>query len=252
MSIYLVEVGVRGRSHKDTAFATGLGGTSLNKNVTIHTPVRAPRVLDLVVVSAIKSTVTNSKDTVVKIGTASASKNTTRVELESGLVSLDGNRDGLLNKGRHKSFIRVLLHIGVRGDLQLGVVARGVVLAVTILASGTGGVRVVRLGAKTAVVLDPLEGIVHKTTIASVITKEALVARHKLLLGEGLEVIVSDLVDTLKSTSGRERPARTALALVLDRGHGTLGFPVNRGRKRGNIRRSFMDVVSLLVLRSLD
>ena len=141
----------------------------------------------------------------VKVGATFASEHTTRVELEGRLVGLDGNRDWLLNKSGHEGIVGVLLDVSVGSDLQLGVVARLVVgHAFAVLASCAGGVRVVRFGTKTTVALDPLKGIVHKTTIASVISKEALVARNKFLLGEGLEVIVSDLVDTLKGTSRRE------------------------------------------------
>jgi hypothetical protein len=83
------------------------------------------------------------------------------------------------------------------------------------------------------------------------ITKETLIARHKLLLREGLKVIVGDLVDTLKSTGGRERPARSALALVLHGGDGTLGLPIDGSGDRRHILGSLMDVVSNSILLSL-
>ena len=187
----------------------------------------------------------------IKAGSALAGEDTARVKLEGGLVGLDGHRHGLLLKGRHKGRVGVLLDIGVRGNLQLGVVARSVGLAVLVLLGDTRHVRVVSLGTETTIGLDPLEGIVHEATVASVVTKEGRVARHKLLLREGLEVVVGDLVDTLKGTSGRERPARAALALVLHRGNSTLGLPIHRGSESGHIGRSLMDLVRDSILGSL-
>jgi len=56
-----------------------------------------------------------------------------------------------------------------------------------------------------------------------------VVAVDELLFREGCKFVSSDLPGTLKRTSGRERPARTALALVLDGGNSTLGSPVHIG-----------------------
>jgi hypothetical protein len=54
-------------------------------------------------------------------------------------------------------------------------------------------------------------------------------AIHQLLFGEGGETSGSDLDGTFDRTGGGERPAGSALALVLDRGDGTLCTPVNAG-----------------------
>jgi len=86
-----------------------------------------------------------------------------------------------------------------------------------------GSVWVVTLGLKW-VGFDVFEGIIHKTSIASAI---GVVAVDELLLREGCKLVAGDLPGTLKRTSGRERPARTALSLVLDWGNSTLTSPVD-------------------------
>ena len=50
--------------------------TPLEKNVPIHSPACSPRVLNLVVISTILSTITDSKYSVVKFCTTSSSQNT--------------------------------------------------------------------------------------------------------------------------------------------------------------------------------
>jgi len=47
------------------------------------------------------------------------------------------------------------------------------------------------------------------------------------LLGEGFELAGGDGINTLYGPSGRECPAGTTLALVLHRGYGVLGGPVD-------------------------
>jgi hypothetical protein len=70
------------------------------------------------------------------------------------------------------------------------------------------------------------ETIVHKTTIATLVAL-GLGAVNELLLGKGDEVASLDLPSTLHRTGGRESPAGSALSLVLNRGDGTLGSPVD-------------------------
>jgi hypothetical protein len=88
-----LEVGVGGlREH--TALARSLGDTTLQFDVTRLTPRVSPRVLHQVVVSTILSAITNGKDAVVKIVTTVSSEDTRLVQLEGGLVSLNGDSDG--------------------------------------------------------------------------------------------------------------------------------------------------------------
>jgi hypothetical protein len=91
----------------------------------------------------------------------------------------------------------------------------------------TGGLR-----ADAAVLDDPLEGIVHQAAVATLVARGAG-AVHQLLLGQRHELAGGDLVDALHGAGGGERPARAALALVLDGGHGALGHPIDGGGDRG-------------------
>jgi len=68
------------------------------------------------------------------------------------------------------------------------------------------------------------------------------VAMHEVLLGERNNLAVLDLVSTLHSTGGEERPARAAGAMVLDRGHGTGGGPVHGGRDGSHVGRGGVHV----------
>ncbi len=80
------------------------------------------------------------------------------------------------------------------------------------------------LGVKTAVLDDVGEGIVHQTTVAALV---ALLGRavNKVLLAEGDELASGLEVGTLNGAGGGERPARAALALILEnvRSHLTYG-----------------------------
>jgi len=61
--------------------AVGVGALD-EEDVSLQAPAGAPRVLDLPVVLARHSAVTNSEDTVVKVGSTCGIHDTTRVELE--------------------------------------------------------------------------------------------------------------------------------------------------------------------------
>lgn len=100
----------------------------------------------------------------VKVGTATFTKDTTGVRAESGLVSLDGDRDGAKCEGVEEG----LFFVG--GDIVIGlnldntvtlVVAGGVVL------SGVGVVSLEGDGGGLGVV----EGAVHKTATAGKVTE---------------------------------------------------------------------------------
>jgi len=59
---------------------------------TLVTPGWSPRVLDEVVILTVFSSISNSEDSVVKVGsTGSRGENTSSVELEHRLVGLDGD-----------------------------------------------------------------------------------------------------------------------------------------------------------------
>ncbi len=197
-------------------------------DVTLLTPGGVPGVLDLPVVEAGGLVVAPAGDEhgVVGSGTALGGvKDTTSVVLPGALVGLNGDREGLGCEGG--------LHLGdviggneaVLGDLDGG----GARLVVLASAGGSCLATLVGVDALelSLVGLPVLECLVLPSTVAAVVGGGAV---NELLLGEGEELAGVDLVDTLEGTGGRERPAGTALALVLDGGDGTLGLPVNVAR----------------------
>jgi len=154
--------------------------------------------------------------------------NTTGVELEGVVAGIDGNRGG--------AFGNLILEIrfAAGGNVDVASKSRtavgGAVLAGSILSSV--GVR--GLGVDTVVGDDVLEGISHETTIATLVTLGTR-AINQVLLGEGDEGLGVQEVSTLNGASGGERPAGTALALVLDASDGTFFPPINRGRESRDI-----------------
>jgi len=194
-------------------------------DVSLITPGWAPRVLDEEVVLAILSTITDSEDTVVKLGTAGgASNDTTGVALEGHLVGLNGDGDWALSNGSLQLGGRLGGNIRERfnGDNTLGFGIRA--LLVPWEKGSSGNVFVVRLK-HDRVGLGISESRVHETTIAALILLG--IAVNELLLREGNEFASSDEMGTLEGSSGGERPAGSALALVLNRGDSALGNPVD-------------------------
>merc|ERR1719498_1945179 len=211
--------GVR-RLHEHTALAlaTVVAGAAAEEDVALEAPRGAPRVLHLVEVSARLAAVAEG-------GAAGVGgEHTAGVELEAGLVGLDGDGHRLLGHGGHHSVVRVLGDILVAGDGGHRLARAGAAGAVL------GLVRVRLLGAKAAVGDDVLEGVVHEAAVAALVAVAAG-AVHELLLGEAGELAGGDEGDALSRAGGGERPAGAALALVLDGGHGALGAPVDGGRE---------------------
>jgi len=210
----------------DTA-GTGVSGgvVGSHSEVTLLTPGSTPRVLDDPVVLAVLRAVANSEDTVIKRGSAAEETatlhDTTVIKLEHDTSGIDGNRDGSLVKGS--------LHGGTRagGDILVGDNLGDLLGLFGVASSISTSVSIVGLFFET-IMHGILESIVHKTTIATLIALGSG-AVNKLLLRKGNEVASLDLPSTLHGTGGRESPAGTALSLVLDRGDGTLGSPVDRG-----------------------
>ncbi len=156
----------------------------------------------------------------VEVSAAGRVEDTTGVELEAHARSLNGNGDG----DELDSLEEVTLIAGlgglVAGELDSGG-AGGLADAIT------SGVGVVSTSADTTVLEDPLEGEVHETTIAALVTGGAR-AVNELLLGDGDELVGLVEPSTLDGAGGRESPAGTALALVLHGGDSTTSAPVER------------------------
>jgi len=194
----------------DSADTVSVGKT--NSDVSLVTPARTPRVLDDVMVS----TVSNSENSVVENVTAAGGDDSIGVVSKHLLVSLDGDSNGT----------------GVQGSLEVSntnrhrEVAGGIGNTLGFVGSATlvvGFVRVVSLK-DDSVLLSVVESVILPATIATVVEVDTV---NILLLGEGEESGVLNLEVSLKSTSGREGPAGSALTLILDRGDSTSFSPVN-------------------------
>lgn len=96
-----------------------------------------------------------------------------------------------------------------RGDISVSSEGRTNVGGVVSALSLDGLIGVAGLSVNSTVLDDVLEGIVHQTTIASIVSI-AGGAVHQVLLGEGDKVSSGNLVDTLSGSSGGEGPAVTA------------------------------------------
>lgn len=161
----------------------------------------------------------------VELGSAHGREDTGLVMLERGLVGFDGNRDGTLSDGGSHLGVAVRSDILESGDdtnivLLLGVVANSVSHLVWVV-----GFRI-----ETAVLDDVLEGVVHETAIATLVSFGSG-AIHELLfretVGSSWHGSGGDLDASFGGSSCGERPARSALSLVLDWSDSSLGAPVN-------------------------
>jgi len=157
--------------------------------------------------------------------TTASSDDTTLVVLEGSLIGFNGNGDWVDIDSGAESVGIVRSDILVTGDF--GVFGSSEGLASTIFAS----VRIRSFGSET-ISFSILEGVVHETTRAAHVAIFAS-AVNQLLFRERGENLVLDLNSTFNVTSGRESPAGTALALVLDGGNSSLGNPVESARVFG-------------------
>merc|ERR1719183_91626 len=160
-------------------------------DVTLLSPGWAPRVLDEEVVITVLGTVADGEDTVVESGSALlGSDDTGLVTLEGHLVSLDGDRDGLLHKDSLHSRDRLGGDILETGDLNSATSSLGfVTLSGLTLSRGVG----ISSLSDHGVLLSIGESVVHETPIAAVVLSGAL---NKLFLREGNELASSDEVST--------------------------------------------------------
>jgi len=159
---------------------------------------------------------------VVQSGSASSiTVNTARVELERRFVSFQSNGNWVGGNSGFQRSITVDSHVleGRNGGSD-GFSRRS---ASALL----GRVHVVGFSRDSFVLDHVLEGAVHPTTVATLV---ALGTRtvHQLLFGQRHQRVAFDRPHSLNRTSGRERPAGPALALVLNSSD-SFGTPVNAG-----------------------
>ena len=200
-------------------------GVLVELDVSLVSPRGVPGVLDNGVGDTILNSVTDGEDTVVELVSASVGQDTSRVELEGGLVSLDGNGGGS----------------GLEGLLEALLGSVDVDLALVLVSSTSAGSLVVARAILSSVwvvvlsheieLLGVGQGLVHDTTLATlgvVASSDSVVAAvNELLLREGGEDSGLLEVSSLERSSGGEGPARSALTLVLDSSDGALVSPVN-------------------------
>jgi len=157
---------------------------------------------------------------VVELVTAVCVEHAGSVELESSLVSFDGNGDWALGDSVFQSLVIVDVDISVCRDGDGGFGERRFASLINSL------VWVVFLGSETLVGNYVFESVIHQSTVAALVALSAR-AINELLFGDGDEGFLLDGNSAFNRASGGESPARTALALVLDIGDGLLGAPVN-------------------------
>jgi len=93
----------------------------------------------------------------------------------------------------------------------------------------SGSVWVGSLGINSSVLDDVCESLVHQTSVASHVSLGGG-AINEVLLGEGDEFVVLQEPGSFNGSSGGERPARTALTLVLNSSDGSSFSPIDGGR----------------------
>lgn len=173
-------------------------------DVSLIAPGVAPRILnDIVVLSLLVGAETNGQHSMVEVLRVAlrVEVNAFRVELERllGCINGDGHRtDGCQSR---LQFLLVALRdvdkALIGGSRILGVVTARVVLAF---------VRIEFLSVDAAVVLNVLEGVVHETAIATVVSVNGR-AINEVLFGQRNQDTGFAEVLGLKRTGRRERPA---------------------------------------------
>jgi len=215
-----------GSGHGDTALTLGVGDVAGEADVALLSPLGTPGVLHDPVVLAGLRAISDCEHTVVEVGAArGVVEDSSSIELEGLGVGLDGNGHGLLGNGKLELSLRVGGHVS---ECRAGAYVLGALGSRAAEEDGLAGEVLVVISRIDSTVGDHiLEGVVHKTTIASLVVSLG-VAIEKLLNRELGELSVLDEVGSLEGSGGGESPARSALALVLHRGDGTLGSPIDR------------------------
>jgi hypothetical protein len=194
-----------------------LGSTVLgHPDESGSTPASSPGVTHDPVRSGGRRVVSNSDDGVVSRGGAGAREDTGFVGLEAIAGGVDSDSNGLtIDSGHHGGVVSRY------GGVSLGVnftISRFVLASTVNTSVRVGGFELGRLS------LEVLEGLVSPATVATVAVGVAI---NLLLGGELQESTGLDAVTGLGGLSGSERPARTALSLILDGGR-TRSSPVLR------------------------
>merc|ERR1711881_480091 len=173
-----------------------------------------------------RGSITDNGYTVVELGGRASGfvVDTAGVHLERWVGSINGDRDGSSGGGGSlESAFVTLGNISESSDITTNV--GFVKVALTILSS----VRIGILSVKTTSRDNVLECIIHKTTVATHVSIGPR-AVNKLLLSKRSELAALGEVGTFGGSDSTESPAGSALTLILNGGHVSLGSPVNGGR----------------------
>jgi len=212
------------RLSKDTAdtLSLVLGGTSSDEDITILTPRSTPRVLDNESFIETNLLVTNSQDSVIKFSTTVLSDDTRTVHLEGVLIGFNEDRDGSVDEGSLE------LISGVGSDETVTTSNLDSLGALEIALAISSSVGIVRFEFKT-VLGSIFDSEIRPATVATFVLVS--VAINDLLFRERKELSVVDEVEAFEDTGSGERPARAALALILDGGNSTLVSPIDGVRE---------------------
>jgi hypothetical protein len=173
-----------------------LGHVSGESDVSLLSPSSTPGVLDDPEVFSVLGSITNGEDTMVEGSSTESLEDSSVVELPSKGSGINSNGDWSNVEGFNQGSWGVDRNILEGFDLELGI--SGGVVASSVGSGVWVGSFSVHLGT-----LSVLEGEIHKTTLASVVS-EGSGAVNKLLLGKRNEVSSRDLVGSLHGSSGRE------------------------------------------------
>mmetsp|Transcript_15482 Transcript_15482/g.49419 ORF Transcript_15482/g.49419 Transcript_15482/m.49419 type:complete len:516 (+) Transcript_15482:67-1614(+) len=217
-------VGIRGHA------ARVLGGVEVH--VSLIAPVSGPAVLDNDVRLVVGGdAVANGQHRVVQIrgGAARVGVDAVRVEGEGGLRSIDGDGDRAAGSQRLLERRHIAhRHVGVARDADRRVTLRRILVVAVPISAKVGSV--LRRRSQAAAGHHPLEGLLHKATVAAIVAEQPA-AVHQVLLGQHQQLASLEVQRPLQGAHRAERPARAAHCLILDRSHSALLAPVQGGRQ---------------------
>jgi hypothetical protein len=196
-------------------------------DIATHAPASAPRVFDYPVILAARGAITNDQHTMIERGRAASGLvvDTAAVQLERRMGSIDGNRYGA-NGGRGS----LESGLGARLNILVGAQSASAVGSIVLASAISSGVGVAGFSVDTMVIDDVLESIIHQSAIATLVALSSR-AVDQVLFRKADELSSVKGMSTFKRTRGRERPAGTALTLVLYTSDNTLGSPIHRSRE---------------------
>jgi hypothetical protein len=146
------------------------------------------------------------------------------VELEGRLRSINGNRSWTKSNLGLEIILVSSIYVGV--VLQVSSRVLGIVSASVILSL----IRIRSFGIKSLVADDVVHGLSHETSVTTLISLRSGTI-HQVLLRERNQFVGRKEVASFDGSSGRERPARTTLLLVLNGSYCSLGSPIKRSRQ---------------------